>query len=60
MMDSWTKAQNATSLAEAACAGNLLRQEGMAAVRRVVEIGLLGNMDAVVRQVRLALEAIGH
>lgn len=60
MLESWNKARVATAAYEAECAGDDSRQESILAIRRVGEIGLLDDMDALVKQVRVALDAIGH
>ncbi|KAG6544370.1 hypothetical protein Mapa_014204 [Marchantia paleacea] len=60
MLESWNKARVATAAYEAECAGDDTRQEAILAIRRVGEIGLLDDMDALVKQVRVALDAIGH
>jgi hypothetical protein len=55
LLDSWQKAAEATAKAEAS-----RDTEGMAAVKQVGELGGFGDIDGVVRLVRVAMEAIGH
>lgn len=55
LLDSWQKAAEATAKADAS-----RDTEGMAAVKQVGELGGFGDIDGVVRLVRVAMEAIGH
>lgn len=55
LLDSWVKASEATAKAEAS-----EEKEGMAAVKQVGELGGFGDIDAVVRLMRVAMDAIGH
>jgi hypothetical protein len=55
LLDSWKTAADATAKAEAS-----KETEGMANVKQVGELGGLGDIDGVVRLVRVALDAIGH
>ncbi|KAL2612750.1 hypothetical protein R1flu_024442 [Riccia fluitans] len=60
MLESLNRARAATAAYQAECAGDESRQESILAIRRVGEIGLLDDMEALVKQVRKALHAIGH
>lgn len=55
LLDSWKTAADATAKAEASKV-----TEGMANVKQVGVLGGLGDIDGVVRLVRVALDAIGH
>lgn len=55
LLESWQKAADATTKAEAS-----KETQGLAAVKHVGELGGLGDIDGVVRLVRVALDAIGH
>lgn len=59
-LDALSKAATATAAADLACAGNPAKMEAMTAVKRVGEDGGFGDVDHIVRLVRLALEAIEH
>lgn len=55
LLETWQKAAEATTKAEAS-----EETQGMAAVKQVGELGGLGDIDGVVRLVKVALDAIGH
>lgn len=55
LLESWQRAADATAKAEAS-----KETQGMAAVKQVGELGGFGDIDGVVRLVRVALDAIGH
>lgn len=55
LLESLQRAAEATAKAETG-----KETQGMAAVKQVGELGGFGDIDGVVRLVRVALDAIGH
>ena len=55
LLDSWQRAAEATAKAEAS-----KETQGLTAVKQVGELGGFGDIDGVVRLVKVAMDAIGH